>query len=693
MKTVATVMQLTRGLLILTPAEYDKPEGGLSINKKRSGGMPTNFSVPQIFELNDSLKDHPYEKSDELAAFVKRCAESVSMELGDIFLCIEDEDVLITKEYKHAVSKEKLLPTFARVEAEAVLHQDVEKYTILNFEYGQQYGKANKTDEVSASLFAMNTGLLTDIRANFSSAGLKIVKVTPPIAGMLYTSKVDLNSATRAIAVISMDFAATRLVVLQNGAPVFQQSFSSVLEDIAELLMLEFGISKLGAIDLIRQDGLGVCNKCNSPSTRKQTMTMLDNAAGEILRNLRMVISTLRLDIDQIVLCDALSKLPNISAYCRQVGLTAPMENVMRIFSGSSVAPTASQSAVQKNYDAASFITLNGVLTMPLNEANLLQGEANILSAMSKQGGSKLGNLVAGLLAVLVAVWIVGVTGWWIALEVQKNADITALANPEFKRAEQLIKDEKEYKDSLKNLDIDLKTLPQTEYKTSIIVNHVKDEVINKSESTPGFTIAKNAATNKAVVNVTFETKDYQAFVDLKNEINDAGFFYVNTNLSSDRQEKSEGTSSSSYYVNNVRLELTDKGLEECALTEEEKAKRDAANKGGNANAGQNNTAIKVEIPTDATADEKLVGTWEFSQDGLTMTVEFKNDGTGTATMVGAPAPFKWGVKGGNLYMNGDPVTDSSGAVTSVSGVSAYSVDGNTLTMEMSGQSMKFTKK
>ena len=62
MKTVATVLQITRGLLILTPAEYDKPEGGFAVKNKRPS-MPTTFSVPQIFELNDSLKDHPYEKS------------------------------------------------------------------------------------------------------------------------------------------------------------------------------------------------------------------------------------------------------------------------------------------------------------------------------------------------------------------------------------------------------------------------------------------------------------------------------------------------------------------------------------------------------------------------------------------------------------------------------------------------------
>ena len=127
MKTVATILQITRGLLILTPAEYDKPEGGFAVKNKGSN-VPTVFNVPQIFELNDSLKEHPFEKAEELAAFVNRCAESVSLELGDVFICIEDEDVLITKEYKHAPAKEKLLPTFARVEAENVLHQEVEKY-------------------------------------------------------------------------------------------------------------------------------------------------------------------------------------------------------------------------------------------------------------------------------------------------------------------------------------------------------------------------------------------------------------------------------------------------------------------------------------------------------------------------------------------------------------------------------------
>lgn len=522
MKTVATVLQITRGLLILTNAEYDKPEGGFAAKNKRSS-LPTNFSVPQIFELNDSLKDHPFEKAEELAAFVKRCAESVSMELGDVFLCIEDEDVLITKEYKHAPAKEKLLPTFARVEAENVLHQEVDKYTILNFEYGQQYGKSNKAEEISASLFAMNTGLLTDIRIGFEKENIRIAKITPPIAGMLYTAKEDINSATRAVAVISMDFAATRLVVLHNGAPVFQQSFSSVLEDIAEMFSLEFGISKMGAIDLIRQEGLGVCNKCKSAATRKQTMTMLDNAAGEILRNLRMVISTKRLDIDEIVLIDALAKLPNISNYCRQVGLTAPIENVTRLFSGGSQPPTAAASASEKGYDTTSFITLNGILTMPPGEANLLMGEANVLSGLGDAGGSKLGKLITTGVGVIAALWMVGTLGWWGLLEVQKTNDTQELNDKKYADAKQLIADEALWEKQAASVEANLALLPTTSLKAADVVTNLFEQVKDKVKACEGFEIDSEAYTASTEVDID----NLDAYVALKNEIDEQGYFKV----------------------------------------------------------------------------------------------------------------------------------------------------------------------
>ncbi len=593
MKTVATVLQITRGLLILTPAEYDKPEGGFAAKNKRSSAMPTTFNVPQIFELNDSLKDHPFDKTEELAAFVKRCAESVSMDLGDVFVCIEDEDVLITKEYKHAPAKDKLLPTFARVEAENVLHAEVNKYTILNFEYGQQYGRSSKTDEISASLFAMNTGILTSIKADFEREGIRVAKVTPPIAGMLYTAKNDINSATRAIAIISMDFAATRLVVLHNGAPVFQQSFSSVLEDIAEMFSLEFGMSKMGAIDLIRQEGLGVCNKCKSASTRKQTMAMLDNAAGEILRNLRMVISTKRLDIDEIVLVDALAKLPNIANYCRQVGLTAPMENVTRLFSGGSQPPVAAASASERGYDTTSYITLNGVLTMPQAEGNLLMGEDNPLAVMAKENSGKFGKIAAAGVGVLVGGWVVVVLGWWAALEFQKNNDTSQLNDPIYKPAIEIIKEEALWKAQIENMEKNLKLLPSTDLKTADVVTELFAQIGDKVDSHDGFSIDNSTHT----VTTNIRVKDLPTLTAFKNTVNATAYFRIADSISIQRIEdlRTGGTNPVQYTTASITIRVTDETIAKATAAAEEakaaKAAEDAAN------------------PTDITADKSKSST------------------------------------------------------------------------------------
>ena len=562
MKSVATVLQITRGLLILTPSEYEKSDGGLQIkSRKGSSGSATVFNVPQVFELNDSLKERPYEKSEELAAFVKSCAASVKMELGDIFMCIEDEDILITKEYKHPVAKDKLLPTFARVEAENVLHADVAKYTVLNFEYGQQYGKASKAEDVSASLFAMNTALLTDIRANFEAAGLHIAKISPPIAGMLYTAKMDINSSTRSIALLSVDYAAIRLVILRNGAPVFQQSYSSVLEDIVELLMLEFGMSKLGVLELIRDEGLGVCNKCHSAQTRKQTMTMLSNAVSEVVRSLRMVMSTMRIDIDLIVYCDTLAKLPNLANYCRQEGLSAPNENVISLFSGGKLPPAASQAAVQSGYDPTSFITFNGLLNMPIGEANLLRG--SILSDAVKENKSKIGNFIAGGIGVVAFAWMAIVGGWWAALQIRENNDIATLAEPKYKRAEQLVNDEREYTTKLENLRIDIATLPRTVMKTSGIVTHFFTDIDEQLESTSG--ISFTHATNS--ISTSMLAKDFDTFVDFRYKTNEDGYFYIGDVFSAGRQKLSgSNTTTEAYgYSGSLVLTITEKAMAEGA--------------------------------------------------------------------------------------------------------------------------------
>lgn len=541
MKTTATVMQVSRSLLILTPAEYDKPESTIQISaKKNNVPTPTIFGAPQIFELKDSLKDHPMQKSDELAQFVKRCAQSIGLNLGDVFVCIEDEDNVVSTEYTHPAAKEKMLPAYARVEAEKILHGDIAQYTIIHSEYGYQFGRAKKSEDLQAALFAMSSKTIADIKVEFEKEGIHVVKIIPPITALIHAGKEQMNSATKTVALISIDFVATRLVILHNGAPIFQQSFSSVLEDIAEMISLEFGISPLGAIDLIRENGLGVCDRCNDPNTRKQTMGMLDNAAGEVLRTLRMVISTQKVDIDQIVICDSLSKLSNLSNYCRSIGLTAPIENVSTICI---VPPQVTEVANDKGYSACCYVTLNAILDMRTGEGNFLGGESGMAHL---QKNSTLGGKIAAGAAIAVGLWMLVVGGWWMFLNIRYNNDQNALNDPILTETKNLLKDESDYQQKLSNLQTDKDLLPTT----VVHVGDILDHVFDFSHQKLGALQNVNVSNSSNSISASIITNDFEQYVKLRDYIKDQqNYFDLSANMTSTRAESGNVTNTLSISV------------------------------------------------------------------------------------------------------------------------------------------------
>lgn len=544
MKTTATVMQVSRSLLILTPAEYDKPESTIQISaKKNNVPTPTIFGAPQIFELKDSLKDHPMQKSDELAQFVKRCAQSIGLNLGDVFVCIEDEDNVVSTEYTHPAAKEKMLPAYARVEAEKILHGDIAQYTIIHSEYGYQFGRAKKSEDLQAALFAMSSKTIADIKVEFEKEGIHVVKIIPPITALIHAGKEQMNSATKTVALISIDFVATRLVILHNGAPIFQQSFSSVLEDIAEMISLEFGISPLGAIDLIRENGLGVCDRCNDPNTRKQTMGMLDNAAGEVLRTLRMVISTQKVDIDQIVICDSLSKLSNLSNYCRSIGLTAPIENVSTIYTQGIVPPQVTEVANDKGYSACCYVTLNAILDMRTGEGNFLGGESGMAHL---QKNSTLGGKIAAGAAIAVGLWMLVVGGWWMFLNIRYNNDQNALNDPILTETKNLLKDESDYQQKLSNLQTDKDLLPTT----VVHVGDILDHVFDFSHQKLGALQNVNVSNSSNSISASIITNDFEQYVKLRDYIKDQqNYFDLSANMTSTRAESGNVTNTLSISV------------------------------------------------------------------------------------------------------------------------------------------------
>ena len=202
-------------------------------------------------------------------------------------------------------------------------------------------------------------------------------------------------------------------------------------------------------------------------------------------------------------------------------------------------------------------------------------------------------------------------------------------------------------------------------------------------------------------------------------------YFSLGEATSSSRVEKtSGGTTTSTYYKNKVKLIITEAGAQEAALTSEELAAREALanNKAkekeegktgtntdkNNTNNNNNNNQTsqssssgepdlnkKTEIPSDAKIDDALVGNWKYEESGLTMTYEFKSDGTGVAGIMGSSMNFKYGTKDGKIYANSDVVETSTSAGTAkqrIDGIMDYTVSGDTLKLTSNGQVIDFKK-
>lgn len=83
-----------------------------------------------------------------------------------------------------------------------------------------EYGKAlEPASQLNASLFAMPTALINELKAAFEEFRLKIYKIIPPSAAMLRAAREGVNSVNQVAALLSVDYSAIRIVLVKNGAP------------------------------------------------------------------------------------------------------------------------------------------------------------------------------------------------------------------------------------------------------------------------------------------------------------------------------------------------------------------------------------------------------------------------------------------------------------------------------------------
>lgn len=112
-----------------------------------------------------------------------------------------------------------------------------------------------------------------------------------------------------------------RITVVKNGAILYSQSFDSPVGDFAQVVAKIRGIRLTDAVQAVNEEGiLEIMENLQSPQAVRSLQTILDYATGDILRNLRMVLGSQRLELDKIYLADHFAGLPNLPKYLRELG-------------------------------------------------------------------------------------------------------------------------------------------------------------------------------------------------------------------------------------------------------------------------------------------------------------------------------------------------------------------------------------
>ena len=160
---------------------------------------------------------------------------------------------------------------------------------------------------------------------------------------------------------------------------------------------------------------------------------------------------------------------------------------------------------------------------MPPQEANLLMGEANVLTAMSEQGSSKLGMLIAAGLGVAVGIWMIATVGTWLALEFRKNNDTAQINDPRYTPAKELISEEATWKKQLTDMEANLEMLPDTTLKSADVMTEFFAQVRDQVESVTTIVLDNSANSITTTINV----KDFSSYIELRDSINENGYFIV----------------------------------------------------------------------------------------------------------------------------------------------------------------------
>ena len=527
------IVQVSKYYVCITPAESGK--AFISSGKDRDAKKPdyeVTFKEPLIVFLPESLRGQAWNFPRDLAEVVKMSMRNAKIDIKDVILCAEC-DQLISQEYQHTPAKDKYLRIFAENEAKGLISDDISNYSLINCEYGAGNQKEDESAQLGANVYIMPKSYVEELKTAFREQSLTLYKLIPPTVSMIKIAKQGINSFDKSVALISIDFCSARLVVMQKGVPVYAHSFPLPLGDIVNVFAADQNCTLEEAFEVIRKYGVGISEKCNSRQAGREMRQIFENFSNDVVRSLRMVLLSLRIELDQIYASDFAAYIPGVLKHLRTISVQADEINLISdAFTSLTNVPIITKETDEAGYKTACFYTYSYIVNSGAQNENNLAAITGGKSVDLGGAAASLANVGAMAIAVVAVGVMVFIGMRSYGLEVRKQQDAAKLNDVKYDEIKQLLQDQITLHEKMANAEKDMAALPKSTANVCDILDQVFIQLTDEVESVDSYSVNSDDKT----ITTNFVVKSLDDYQILRQKINANGFFYLSTNYSTQKQ-------------------------------------------------------------------------------------------------------------------------------------------------------------
>lgn len=277
-----------------------------------------------VFYLPEQLrKEGLFADISILIHFINDCIAEHHFHKYRAILVLEDE-IVVSKEFMHQTPKKKAaesLHALATLEAESVFHGNPTEMTVETFRYGDRDFLSGERKSV---LYSIPTRLCNRLSHEFSTKGIHLIKITPKAHAFLQAvstacKKPGFLHQLKPGATAFLDFSTTKttLALFESGTPVYEREFLGIYKDIVDNLRRTLYVTRDIALDLLTKNGFQAENPEYEayPDAYRRICLVIDTLMDEMMRSVRIVLSSQRLELGQIVVSGKLSSFPYLDGY------------------------------------------------------------------------------------------------------------------------------------------------------------------------------------------------------------------------------------------------------------------------------------------------------------------------------------------------------------------------------------------